>query len=200
MNDAQQIIAYFGYGSLVNRATLGPTVIDAVPARLKGRSRHWRPRPDMPGFPAALLTILPEDGCVVDGLLVFDSAANLPAIDRREARYERHVVTSEELELLGPAPGSCAVYVYQAISHLPPHKEEPRILQSYLDVVLQGFLQEHGRAGVERFIAETRNFHIEVLTDRSRPIYPRAVSLTAQEAEYFDALLEKAEVKYIEPR
>ena len=51
-------VAYFGYGSLVNRATLRTEIVDMVPARLSGWRRCWRHRPDMPGFPAALLTVL----------------------------------------------------------------------------------------------------------------------------------------------
>lgn len=195
MDRKKDLIAYFGYGSLVNRATHKTAVVHAVPARLKGRARHWRPRPDMPGFPAALLTVLPEPGGDVDGLLVFDKAANLPAIDAREARYERFELSGAELEIFGDAPAQCTVYVYQAISYLPPHRQEPRILQSYLDAVLQGFLREHGRAGVERFVSSTRNFHFAVHGDRDDPVYPRAVTLSAFEQDYFDALLAEAGIR-----
>ncbi|MEK1890750.1 MAG: gamma-glutamylcyclotransferase, partial [Phyllobacterium sp.] len=55
-----RLVAYFGYGSLVNRQTLRTEIVDAVPARLHGWRRLWRPRPDMPGFPAALLSIRRE--------------------------------------------------------------------------------------------------------------------------------------------
>lgn len=151
----------------------------------------------MPGFPAALLTVLPEQGAGVDGLLVFDDAANLPSIDQREARYERHEISSNELEIFGEVPADCAIFVYQAITYLPPHREEPKILQSYLDAVLQGFLREHGRDGVQRFVSETRNFQIAIQRDREKPIYPRAVRLTNEEADFFDALLESAGVTYL---
>jgi len=195
---AGELIAYFGYGSLVNRATHGTRVAHAVPARLKGRARHWRARPDMPGFPAALLTVVPEEGGAVDGLLVFDDVANLAAIDAREARYERVELLPEELELLGQTPVRCTAYVYQAITYLPPHQEEPKILQSYLDAVLQGFLREHGQSGVERFIRTTGNFHIAVHPDRENPVYPRAVALSTHERDYFDALLAEAGIRIAE--
>jgi hypothetical protein len=180
----------------VNRATHRTPIVDAVPARLKDRARHWRARPDMPGFPAALLTVLPEAGATVDGLLVFDRAENLPAIDQREARYERHEVQPGEIEIFGRVPADCTIHVYQAISYLPPHREEPKILQSYLDAVLQGFLREHGKAGVERFVAGTRNFHISIQADRHKPIYPRAVELTPAERAYFDEVLQRAGVRF----
>jgi hypothetical protein len=152
----------------------------------------------MPGFPAALLTVFPEQGAGVDGLLVFDEAANLPSIDQREARYERREISSGELEIFGEIPATCALFVYEAITHLPVHREEPKILQSYLDAVLQGFLREHGREGVERFVRETRNFHIAVKKDRDKPNYPRAISLAEEEIAYFDALLQSAGVTFVE--
>src|SRR6185312_7370829 len=76
------LVAYFGYGSLVNRATLRTDIVDIVPARLVVWRRYWRPRPDMPGFPAALLTVRREPGCYCDGVLIVDRAENLPRSTR----------------------------------------------------------------------------------------------------------------------
>ena len=142
------VVAYFGYGSLVCRATHRTDILAAVPARLKGWRRHWRPRPDMPGFPAALLSVRPDLGSICDGLLVFDRAENLAAVDAREVRYRRIEIADGDLELLAPAPYRCLTYVYVAEDHLPPHPEPPRILRSYLDAVLLGFLTEHGDDGL----------------------------------------------------
>ena len=184
-----ELVAYFGYGSLVNRATHRTEIVRAVPARLKGWQRSWRPRPDMPGFPAALLTVRPQAGAVCDGLLVFDRAENLAAVDAREARYRRHLLAPDALEILDPGPVDCAVYVYVADEQLPPHPEPPLILQSYLDAVMQGFLAEHGEAGLRRFVAETANFDTPLHRDRAEPVYPRAVALSEAEAALFDSLL-----------
>lgn len=186
------VVAYFGYGSLVNRATHQNAIMGAVPARIKGMARSWRPRPDMPGFPAALLTVFPEKECAVDGLLVYDRIENLPAIDAREARYERVPVLPGEIEILGSAPVACPIYVYQAITTVPPHRQAPKILQSYLDAVMQGFLREFGEDGVRRFISTTRNFDIAIHPDRHKPIYPRAVKLAGDERDLFDTLLGQA--------
>ncbi len=190
ISTARGLVAYFGYGSLVNRATHRTDIVHARPARLKGWRRSWRPRPDMPGFPAALLTVRPEQGAACDGLLVFDRAENLAAVDEREARYRRHVVTLDALEFAGPAEIDGAVYVYVADEELPPHPEPPLILQSYLDAVMQGFLVEHGQEGLRRFVAETANFDTPIHADRARPVYPRAVGLSEGERALFDALLE----------
>jgi hypothetical protein len=125
-------VAYFGYGSLVNRATLRTDIVDIIPARLVGWRRIWRPRPDMPGFPAALLTVRREPGCVCDGVLIVDRAENLAAVDEREARYRRVRLEPLELEISPAREGAVAAdvpaYVYEADPGLPPHREPPMIL------------------------------------------------------------------------
>jgi hypothetical protein len=183
-------VAYFGYGSLVNRATHHTAILHAVPARLKGWRRVWRPRPDMPGFPAALLSIRPDPTCVCDGLVVFDRAENLAAIDAREARYRRIALAAGTLDCAMVLP-DIDVHVYVAEDDIPPHPEPPKILRSYLDAVLQGFLVEHGEEGARRFVAQTEGFDTPIHDDRAAPLYPRAVSLTPREAELFDALLRR---------
>ena len=182
------LVAWFGYGSLVNRATIGWSYLDAHPARLAGWRRHWRPRPDMPGFPAALLSVARDDKAGCDGLLVIDSAKNLPALDRREGRYHRRRIDSSSITCAHALPSGCPVYVYEAMSDLPVHRDPPRILRSYLDVVMQGFLHMHGRAGLERFMAETSDFHLPIHEDRHAPVYPRHVPADGKEHALFDAL------------
>jgi hypothetical protein len=185
-------VAYFGYGSLVNRATLRTDIVEIVPARLLGWRRIWRPRPDMPGFPAALLTVRREPGAFCDGVLIVDRAENLAAVDAREARYRR--VRLETAEIEHPEARAIAIpaYVYEADPELPPHREPPMILQSYLDAVMQGFLNMHGEAGLRRFLAETHGFaEIPIRPDRKKPAYPRAISLSEAERLLFDALYGK---------
>ncbi|MCV0398101.1 MAG: gamma-glutamylcyclotransferase [Rhizobiaceae bacterium] len=185
MGADQGLVAYFGYGSLVNRATLRTAIVDLIPARLSGWRRGWRPRPDMPGFPAALLTVRPQPGAGCDGVLIVDKAENLPAVDAREARYRRVALDPATLELRGAAP-DCPVWVYAAEEDLPPHREPPAILQSYLDAVLQGFHAVHGAEGLARFFAETDGFDTPLHADRERPVYPRHVRLTPGERALFD--------------
>ncbi len=187
---ADALVAYFGYGSLVNRATHRTEIVHAVPARLRGWRRMWRPRPDMPGFPAALLSIRRDPDFICDGLLVFDRAENLAAVDAREARYRRLPVDLRALDTEEPLPPGVPVYVYEADVDIPHHPEPPKILRSYLDAVLQGFLSEHGEDGVRRFIEETEGFDTPVHEDRSAPLYPRAVMLNNQERTLFETVLE----------
>jgi hypothetical protein len=185
-------VAYFGYGSLVNRATLRTDIVDIVPARLVGWRRIWRPRPDMPGFPAALLTVRREPDAVCDGVLIIDRATNLAAVDEREARYRRIPLGPQELEISQAFEDGIPAYVYEADPELPPHREPPAILQSYLDAVMQGFLAIHGEAGLRRFLAETAGFaEIPIRPDREKPAYPRAVTLSDTERAFFDSLYDE---------
>ncbi len=186
--EAGRIIAYFGYGSLVCRATHRTQIIDAVPARLSGWRRHWRARPDMPGFPAALLTVKKQEASACDGLVVFDDARNLPAIDAREARYRRIEISWDDLSAPVGWPHDCPVYLYVADEHVPLHRDPPKILRSYLDAVMMGFHDEHGEAGLTRFIDETDGFEIGFHEDRDAPLYPRAVTLEQNRLDLYDAL------------
>lgn len=183
------IIAYFGYGSLVSRLTHRTEIVDAVPARLEGWRRHWRPRPDMPGFPAALLSVRPEPSAGCDGLLVFDRACNLPAIDAREARYRRLPLDAAMITSRASSRHRCPIWLYVAEEDMPLHPDPPRILQSYLDAVMHGFLTEHGEEGLQRFLDETDGFETAIHADRDAPLYPRAVALEPDMAGRFDVLL-----------
>lgn len=198
-----QLVGYFGYGSLVNRATLRPGIVGAHRARLKGWRRTWRPRPDMGPTPGvslpdgvmpALLTAEPAAGQAIDGLLVIDLAENLGHVDEREFRYHRRDISLADLELPDPAvmelrEPQIALHVYEARSEPPPVEAPSHILRSYLDAVMQGFFNEFGLEGLHRFVAETDAFHTPIHEDRHAPVYPRAVSLSHAEAELFDTVL-----------
>ncbi len=186
---AEGLVAYFGYGSLVCRATHRTDIVDAIPARLKGWLRHWRPRPDMPGFPAALLSVRRDETATCDGLLVIDRAENLAAVDAREARYSRVAVDPGHLIVDRVLPADCPVWLYVADATLPPHRKPPAILRSYLDAVLLGFLLEHGEEGLHRFLDETEGFDTPIHDDRHAPIYPRSVALEAHNAALIEAAL-----------
>lgn len=201
------LVGYFGYGSLVNRATLATGVVAAFPARLRGWRRTWRPRPDMgptpgvtrpDGLTPSLLTAHRAEDAAIDGLLVIDLAINLPAIDAREFRYHRRDITLAELTFdvgrterdtgLRLDPGT-RLHVYEARTEHPETAGPAPILRSYLDAVMQGFLNEFGEGGVHRFVAETDAFHTPIHEDRQQPLYPRAVTLSPGEMALFDAVL-----------
>lgn len=196
-----QLVAYFGYGSLVNRDTLRTSYVDAQPVRLRGWRRCWRPRMDGDRIgwhlPTSLLSARQVPGSVIDGLLVFDRLSNLPSVDEREFTYDRIAVPHEQLEVINGQKPECTVYVYEAQSNEASHDPEHPILQSYLDAVLQGFLREFGRQGVQDFLASTDGFDRTVHSDRHDPVYPRAVTLAEDERQFFDTLLAERGIRFV---
>ncbi len=183
------VVAYFGYGSLVNRTTHTTNIVEAFPARLNGWRRCWRPRADTSRFDVAILGARPMPDAVTEGLLVVDRADNLAAIDERERDYRRIALTATDIEIDGRLPPDCPLYVYQLDDKPGSGFGKQRILRSYLDAVLQGFRVEHGDGSVRRFIAETEAFEIGILDDRARPLYQRRVELSPVEQALFDDLL-----------
>ncbi len=167
---------FFGYGSLVNRAT--HDCPRAMPARLSGWRRVWV---QTPARPLAYLSVEPAADGAIDGLLAEVPGGDWGALDLREAAYVRHPVTVDIL------PGQRAVQVY-AVPQAQARQAAP-ILLSYLDVVVQGFLREWGPAGVARFFATTAGWQGGVLDDRTAPRYPRAQRLEAAELALVDAAL-----------
>ncbi|MBW3098043.1 gamma-glutamylcyclotransferase [Pseudohoeflea coraliihabitans] len=194
--DPEARIAYFGYGSLVNRATLRTQIVAAYPARVTGWQRLWRPRPAQApkyaGVGPAVLTAEAAADAAMDGMLIIDRLASLPSVDARENLYRRVALPREALAFEGPAPAHLpdALYIYER--GYEPEKDASRspILRSYLDAVLQGFHQVFGADGVERFMAETQGFAGHAIhEDRDTPLYPRAVRLADGEADLFARVL-----------
>ena len=189
-----RLVGYFGYGSLVNRATLRTAAVAAYPARLSSWRRVWRPPPDL-GIPferqrPAMLSVSRQPGAAIDGLLVIDLVENLAAVDRREAHYVRREIAPADLAFFGQSPGfSCPLHVYEARDDVPGVPGTPLIWRSYLDAVMQGLHAEFGPDGVTRFVDETGEFGYAVEEDRAAPFYPRAVTLGQDEIDLFEAAL-----------
>lgn len=198
------LISYFGYGSLVNRATLAAGAT-AVPGSLAGWRREWRVagRPSAgaggTGRGACALTVRPDPGSAIRGVLVSEPLAGLAALDRREARYDRvdgisrHFRPDEEGAAI---PGDVFLYRAKAEHYRWGDVEFP-ILQSYLDCVLAGFHEVWGKAGVDHFLDTTDGWHAPILADRRAPNYPRAVRLPDDLAGYFDRRLAALGVRWI---
>lgn len=183
---AGRVVAYFGYGSLVNKHTLRTKFLGIRRAEIRGWRRMWLPRGNEA---AALLSVRPAPEYQTQGVVVYDRAEHLPAVDEREAGYLRRVVDTADVTIAG-APGQVPLYVYEAERHAESAAAlHAPILQSYLDAVLQGFLLLYGEASVRRFVAETEGFETQVIADRHAPLYPRSVVLTDAEMRLFDALV-----------
>lgn len=165
---------FFGYGSLVNRAT--HAFEDAHPAKLTGWRRAWR---HTQLRPVAFLTAVPAPGHVIDGLIAHVPGDDWAALDERERAYGRTRVTRQTDH---PVPRAIHVQVYSIPHgrHGVPDETHP-VLLSYLDVVVQGYLREFGEAGVQRFFDTTDGWDAPILDDRAAPIYGRHQALRENE-------------------
>jgi hypothetical protein len=193
-----QIVAYFGYGSLVNRRTLRTKFLGIRRASAAGWQRFWLPRG--PDGDMALLSVQPTAGETVEGVVVYDRAEHLPAVDEREAGYARRIVDLGRLVVERPPIADVPVYIYEAHRGTQDAADtQSAILQSYLDAVMQGFSTLYGEEGLRRFVARTAGFETAVLQDRDRPRYPRAVTLSDGEAALFDRLVSERGGRFVSP-
>ena len=174
---------FFGYGSLVNRRT--HSYGGCQPATLTGWRRVWvsstrRNR--------SFLSIEPHAGATVQGLVAEVPNADWTALDDREFAYFRSPVTTR---LLGEtALSDRPAQLYQARAELidsAPRKKP--ILLSYLDVVIQGYLEQFGTEGVAAFLETTAGWDAPVQNDRDAPIYGLHQRLTAAETALVDRCL-----------
>ena len=188
---SSDLVGYFGFGSLVNRDTLRTNYVDTIPAALKGWRRHWQARTQTLADDIALLSVHVDPGSVIKGLIVIDHAENLAAVDEREAGYTRVQLTLQDLELFdiqARIPERLYVYVADEGSG----RDEGRLLQSYLDAVMQGFYRLYGEEGVAHFVDTTANFDRHIIADRHDPQYPRSVILSQHETMIIDQELRRS--------
>ncbi|MEM7075719.1 MAG: gamma-glutamylcyclotransferase family protein [Pseudomonadota bacterium] len=173
---------FIGYGSLVNRRT--HAFADVHPARLTGWRRMWR-RTDRRA--AAYLTVVPDTGCEIEGLVAAVPAGDWAALDLREAAYAR-IAARHQIDAPLPSEAQVVVYAIEDGLHHPPDTGSP-VLLSYIDVVVQGYLHMFGEDGVARFFDTTGGWEAPVLDDRASPIYSRHQELSAQETALVDDML-----------
>jgi len=170
---------FFGYGSLVNRAT--HSFPRAARARIRGWRRAWmhtrlRQR--------AFLSVVPAPGETIDGLIAAVPGHDWAALDDREHAYDRHEVSGVVEHDIGH-PLDIQIYAIPPTQAAPPDVRHP-ILLSYVDVVVQGYLREFGEAGAARFFETTDGWDAPILDDRALPIYARHQSLAPAERAFVD--------------
>lgn len=180
---------FFGYGSLVNRRT--HDYAPAHPARVTGWRRVWRATDRRQ---LAFLSVESAGGVTLDGLVAEVPGGDWAALDRREAAYERRKLAPGTIE--APAGGDVVIYVVP-YDPAPLALCEHPILLSYLDVVVQGFLEEFGPEGVARFFATTAGWEVPLLDDRVAPRYPRAQRTEGEAQALTDAHLGRIGVRRI---
>ncbi|OUD10221.1 hypothetical protein BVC71_01530 [Marivivens niveibacter] len=170
---------FFGYGSLVNLTT--HEYPDPQTATLKGWRRVWRHTSiQEPAF----LSVEPCDETVLLGVTAQVPHGDWVALDERESGYQRKDVT----HLIDGAQMPTAVYEVEARHYQAPSVNP--ILLSYLDVVVQGYMDMFGDEGAQHFFDTTHNWG-PVLNDRADPRYPRARKLTAAQTATVNEYLAK---------
>lgn len=163
--------SFFGYGSLVNLAT--HDYPNARPAELDGWRRVWCQANTRP---VAFLSVHRAPS-TIQGVIADVPDADWGALDAREHAYNRHDIS----DALG---GQTAIYLADPAKVGPASTGHP-ILLSYLDVVVQGFLQQFGETGVAGFFASTDGWG-PIKDDRADPYYPRFQTLTNAERALVD--------------
>lgn len=176
MNDP----AFFGYGSLVNVAT--HQYADPIPATLHGWRRVWQ-RTNL--REVAYLSVQPDKANALLGVAARVPGADWAALDQREAAYHRHDITAD----LTHDSVKSSTAVYQVRPELCAVAGDHTILLSYLDAVVQGYLQVYGSAGAVHFFETTYGWQVPILDDRADPVYPRHQRLSQIERDLVDAHL-----------
>ena len=181
---------FFGYGSLVNTAT--HSYGGARVARLQGWRRAWVHT----GLSdVGVLSAVPCANSEIDGLIAQVPGADWAALDAREFAYDR-LPAADRVQHDLPDRPEISVYAVAAERQQNGSARHP-ILLSYLDVVLQGYLQQFGESGVEGFVATTDGWDAPILDDRAAPRYPRHQLITTAERALFDKLVDSTDAHRI---
>lgn len=181
---------FFGYGSLVNAKT--HDYAETEPAQLKGWRRMWR-KTHM--REAAYLTIVPDATCEIDGLVARVASDQWTELNERERAYAR-LNARAQIACSLPTETPLAIFSIAKGKHFAPDEQSP-VLLSYIDVVVQGFLEVFGEKGVERFFETTGGWEAPVRNDRSDPIYKRHQTLEPKQINLVDAMLQRVDAKLI---
>lgn len=188
-------ISYFGYGSLVNCDTRKADSV-AVRGHLSGWVREWRIAGPTPRGGVCSLTVRPEEGTDIRGLMVSEHRDGLATLDEREWRYDRVDLGEGAFcpdaahEPHQAEPHGADSFVYRAKdAHYRWGDEDHPILLSYVDCVLAGFLKHWGEEGVRHFVETTHGWHVPILDDRDDPRYLRAVRIPDDARAFFDEAL-----------
>ncbi|MBO0346103.1 gamma-glutamylcyclotransferase family protein [Roseibium limicola] len=192
-------ISYFGYGSLVNTATL-PSHTQVTPGTLTGWVRQW----SISGRETAKrgvcsLCVVRKEGAQIRGVLASEPRDGLARLEQREYMYDKVSDVGHEFradEKGGPGPQDMFLFQAKAAHYAWGDAANP-ILQSYVDCVLTGFHNFWGEEGVRHFFDTTEGWHVPILADRAAPQYPRAIVLDPHVRDLIDGCLGELGVTYL---
>src|SRR5215213_8166610 len=176
-----------GYGSLINTASRDATAakpVHAIPVRISasfGFVRAWVDR-SATGFTALGLRrpVAGERAITINGVLYPVDGTDMSLFDRREAGYARVDVPLEAIEAVSwqQVPATGKVWVYVPIGRngkigedLPVASAMYPLLQSYIDVVLDGAL-EYSVDFARELVETTQDWRSFWLNGRELPRRP----------------------------
>ncbi len=181
----------FGYGSLIN-SNARPEIVTpqngALPAFVSGYRRFWNSY-SLSGY--AVVAIEPETLSRCNGVLLPVAQEDFLKLDAREAQYDRVQINTKDCALQNgmSLPADSRIWAYAVRVTVTPDEHSP-ILQSYLDVILQGCL-EYGEDFAEEFIKTTHGWDAPRKADREHPLYVRALN-TSKDYEKIEKLLSQS--------
>lgn len=169
---------FFGYGSLVNLATHNYKNVHKID--VQGWRRQWvySATRDISFF-----SVTKDPDTTLQGVVADVSDIGWQALDIREAGYLRHDLSG------GCNFSDVQVYVANP-DHVDPKGFGKPILLSYLDCVVQGFLDQFGEDGVTGFFNTTSGWDRPIKNDRAAPIFPRAQVLSTAQTALVDRHLQ----------
>lgn len=193
----------FGYGSLIEDGSRQHTTPDAVyafPARVKGLRRGWWDRGGTSGLTTTFLGAVADASAKCNGVVYKVSAGDLEDTDRRESTYIRTEIQASDITMLDGCAEVPAGKIYAYLNNLDaagiarslPNAQFP-IVQSYVDVCLQGCLEVEARyraaAGfTDEFLTTTDGWNAFWVNDR---LFPRRAFGVLPAASQIDDALQK---------
>ncbi|CCG41298.1 gamma-glutamylcyclotransferase family protein [Magnetospirillum molischianum] len=185
-----------GYGSLMqegSRLRTAPTAGPAIPVEVSGMRRGWFAKGSDIGFTTTFLGAVAQEGAVMNAVAFSANAAEIAAMDRREAQYCRRSVEPENLQSVPGGkrlpPGRYWIYLNIGSSIALATPERP-LVQSYVDLFLSGCLEAEDALATPGFarrcIATTTDWSTNWVNDR---VYPRRPFAEQSEAGRIDRLL-----------
>ncbi|MFT7289933.1 MAG: cation transport regulator ChaC [Reinekea sp.] len=162
----------FGYGSLICSDSRSRTGVSgpAHPVEVQGIARKWSVH--VPDYAATAVGAHSDAHAHCNGVFFAVDEDNLSRFDVREQGYRRIQVPWAAVEAMSAAelPDLGTLWAYVGTSQAEPHAERP-IMQSYLDVILNGCLN-YGPDFTRRFTELTGQWQ-HLVDDRAQPTYPR---------------------------
>ena len=193
--DPTQAQYVLGYGSLMQDSSRVRTAPHAGPARpvmVKGYQRGWFMRSKGAGLGITYLGVVEDVVSSLNAVVYEVDVKELAATDRRERAYCRVAVAPAAVKLLSAGDsvrGQIWIYEVRPGEASAADEDHP-VVQSYVDIFLDGCLEQEERFHLQAFAAQcvqtTNGWSDYWVNDR---VYPRRPFVLQPRAPQIDQLL-----------